>query len=304
MLLYDLPSAPDEQAPPLLTPLNSTSIQLTWLGPEAPNGVILGYNIYRDGASIATTSSTSYIDTGLTPDTEYLYSIEAFNVIGSTRSVSVSSQTEEGIPAGLVPPTLTTINSTAVAASWQEPAVANGAIIRYELVLVAVDGEVITEIVVFTGLAFSTIVTDLRPFTLYSFEIRACTTGGCGSSESSQVLTGEAMPTFQPAPNVTTLSATSLGINWGIPPEANGIVTHYAIYQRNTPFVGDGFLVGNVSSDTLSFVVGGLRPFMTYEFSVVSYTSAGGTRSEWVAGETAQSGKMCFRCLLEFLLSS
>ncbi len=282
-------TAPDEQAPPFLIPLDSTTIFLGWLEPEAPNGVISGYNVYRNGFVIATITEMSYNDTGLTPSTEYSYIIEAFNVVGATSSFAVQAQTLEGVPTGILQPFLEPSGSTAVLASWQEPAVPNGVIARYELVIVAVEGET-TETTVFSGLAFSTTVSGLDPFTQYYFELRACTSGGCGSSEPTQVLSGEAPPTFQPAPNVTVVSATSLLVTWAPPPEPNGIITHYIVYQRNEPFQGEGFSVGNVSSEILLFVVRELRPFVTYEFRVVSFTVAGGTASEWTAGQTEQSG--------------
>ena len=282
-------TAPDEQAPPSLTALNSTSILLTWLPPEAPNGVILGYNIYRDGNLTANTMETTYIDTDLTPNTRYSYVIEAINTVGTTTSVAVAQQTLEGVPTGITPPTLQAIGSMVVQATWEVPAVTNGMIVRYELVIVAVSG-VPTEDVVFSGLELSTNVSRLLPFTVYSFELRACTSGRCGFSDPSQVQTGEAPPTFQPAPNVTMVSSTSLQVSWDPPAEPNGVVSHYVIYQRSEPFEGEGVAVGNVTSSVLSFLVEGLCPFTSYEFRVVSFTTGGGTASGWSLGKTAASG--------------
>lgn len=284
------PPAPDEQAPPLDTPLSSTSILLTWLEPEAPNGVILGYLLYRDGSFIANVTERSYKDAGLQPNTEYSYSIEAFNVIGSTRSISVSVRTLQGPPSGIDPPVLQAVSSTTIQASWQQPAVTNGDISRYELVIVSVGGEP-TEGIVFSGVGLSATVSDLRPFTVYSLIVRACTSGGCGSSEATEVQTNEAPPTFQPAPNVTVLNATTLEVVWVTPPEPNGVVVEYRIFQRNAPFEGEGFQVGVVSGNTLSFVVNGLQPFTYYEFSIVSTTGGGSTTSGWTRQQTAESGK-------------
>ena len=288
------PPAPDELARPSLVALSSSSISLTWLPPEAPNGVILGYNIYRDSVNVATTSMTQFNDTGLIPATGYSYFVEAFNIIGSTRSISASTQTLEGVPSGVSSPTLVAIGSTVVSASWSPPAVSNGVISRYELLLsVPSDGEVPDgEVqVVFVGLALEANVTGLTPFTVYSFVVQACTTGGCGPSPAADIQTGEAPPTFQPAPNVSTIDAVSLEVSWTTPPQPNGFVVQYSIYQRNDPFVGDGFLVDSVGATVRVVVVGGLRPFTEYEFSVASSTAVGGpTRSDWTRGLTAQSG--------------
>ena len=230
------------------------------------------------------------MDAGLQPNTEYSYSVEAFNVIGSTSSITISVRTLQGPPSGVAPPVLQAVSATAIQASWQQPAVANGDISRYELVIVIVGGEP-TEEIVFSGIAFSATVSDLRPFTVYSFVVRACTSGGCGSSEAAEVRTDEAPPTFQPAPNVTVLNATGLEVAWDPPPEPNGVVVEYLIFQRNAPFEGEGFQVGVVSGSTLSFVVDGLQPFTYYEFSVVSATDGGSTQSGWTRQRTAESGR-------------
>ena len=284
------PSAdPDEQAPPDLLPLSATSIQLTWFQPEAPNGLILGYRVYRDGVNIANVTGLNYTDEGLEPDTSYSYFIEAFNVVGTTQSVTVSQRTLEGVPTGFSLPTLQALNATSVQAMWLEPTDTNGIISQYELVLV--DLGLGGEQVVFAGFGFSAIVSGLVPFTTYSFIIRACTSGGCGSSQATQVQTLEASPSLQPAPNVTTVNATSLIISWDFPSEPNGVVTQFDVRQRNDPFTGNGFLVETVSNTTLSILVVNLRPFISYEFSVVSYTGGGSTQSEWSDGITAEDSE-------------
>ena len=290
LLILCFSLAPDEQGPPTATPLSSTTIRLTWLPPEAPNGVILGYQIYRNGSNIANTTDTSYNDTNLIPNTRYTYFIVSFNIIGSTNSAEVLAVTLEGIPTGLDPPVYPVVNSTAVEVSWSEPGISHGLIIQYRLILVAVGGEA-TEEEVFRGLAFSYVVTNLQPFTVYSFVVQACTSGGCGPSDPSQVETAEAPPTFQPAPTVTTLSATSLSVRWTAPDQPNGVIVRYEVFLRAAPFEGDGQQVATVNSSVFLVEVDALLPFTAYQFSVESHTVAGGTRSEWSEGTTAQSGK-------------
>lgn len=286
-------TAPDEQAPPNTLPLSASSIQLTWLEPEAPNGIIISYIIYRNGTQIANISTLSYNDTGLTPDTVYSYVIEAFNVIGSTRSQPRTGRTLEGAPTRVQSPTLTALSAISVSASWVEPGTTNGVISRYELVRVTLGSEavIIGEEIVFTGLAMSTTVTGLQPFTEYFFVVRACTSGGCGSSDPSSVRTMEAPPTSQPPPNVTSLSSSSLLITWDIPSEPNGILIRYEIAQRDSPFAGEGSTVGTVPSGVEILTVDGLRPFTVYEFRVISYTGGGGTASEWSSGITDEDSE-------------
>lgn len=269
---------------------------LTWSAPEAPNGVITSYEVHRDGEEIATvTGDRKYTDDGLTPNTLYSYTIEAFNVIGSTLSQVTNVRTLEGNPTGFEVLRLQALTAFTVMASWSAPTTPNGIIQRFELVRVTFGPEqvIVDEMVVFNGASdvFSTVVSGLLPFTDYTFLIRACTSGGCGSSGPSSVQTLEAPPSFQPAPNVTIQSATSVHVSWSSPPIPNGIITLYELRQRNSPFTGNGTVL--ISTTALQFVVQGLNPFTMYEFSVVSFTGAGGTRSLWTLGTTDEMGESC-----------
>lgn len=277
-------TAPDELAPPTLVP-SASSIELTWVPPEAPNGFIQGYNVFRDNTSIATVTGLTYTSTGLLPDTAYSFFLEAFNSAGVTRSAVVTGRTIEGVPSGLAPPMLTPISADSIRAMWIPPTTPNGVIVRYELVRMTSE----LNVTVFTDLALTATASGLLPFTEYSFLVRACTITGCGMSESAQARTLEAPPTSQMRPNVSTLTSSSLLVEWVEPEEPNGIVTLYEVRQRSAPFQGDGMFLGNISS--LAFTVSDLQPFTTYEFSVVAYTGGGGAQSEWSAGITAESGE-------------
>jgi len=46
--------APSQQPPPEYEPINSTTLRLYWDRPDYPNGVIIRYQLYRDGRKIAT----------------------------------------------------------------------------------------------------------------------------------------------------------------------------------------------------------------------------------------------------------
>ena len=194
----------------------------------------------------------------------------------------VKFKTLEGIPAGISAPTHIVLNSTAIAVMWVEPMVTHGTISHYILL--------VNQNEVFQGNTFSYVVTNLRPFTTYSFIVQACTNGGCGSSLSSENQTAEAAPTSQPAPDVTPQGATALLLQWETPAEPNGIIVQYTIFQREAPFDGDGVQVMIFDETTRSFVVHGLEPFTRYQFLVESHTTAGSTRSEWSEGITGEAG--------------
>ncbi|NLX13165.1 MAG: serine hydrolase, partial [Phycisphaerales bacterium] len=59
---------------------SSSSISLTWTA-STDNIGVLGYKIYRNGGGqpVGTTVNTSYIDTGLLPETTYSYTVSAYD---------------------------------------------------------------------------------------------------------------------------------------------------------------------------------------------------------------------------------
>jgi chitodextrinase len=86
------PSAPTNLSG---TSPSSSQVNLSW-GASTDNVGVAGYRVSRNSAQIATTSSLSYSDTGLTASTSYTYSITAFDAAGNvsapSNSVSVTTQ--------------------------------------------------------------------------------------------------------------------------------------------------------------------------------------------------------------------
>ena len=285
-----LPSAPDQQAPADLTPLSSTAVGLNWLPPEAPNGVILYYVVYRNGIPVTNTSQRAYNDTGLLPHTTYTYAIQAANVIGRTTSYATSVTTLDGVPQGLAAPNVTVLGATSVLASWTPPLQPNGIIARYELILGGGGASNGVSSSVFSGQALSTTVNGLQPYMSYTLLVQACTSGGCGPSNTTGFLTLQAAPSSQPSPAVTTVNATAVRVDWTAPPTPNGVLTQYDVRERGAPFSGNGALVQSLGAGVFSLVVGGLAPFTTYQFAVVSYTAVGSAQSNWTSGRTNEAG--------------
>lgn len=95
-----IPFAPrDTMAPTVPTGISAvsespTSIRLDWK-PSKHDGGIVAYKIFRGSDHIITRSINDFTDTGLTPDTEYTYSIVAYDEAGneSARSASIRART-------------------------------------------------------------------------------------------------------------------------------------------------------------------------------------------------------------------
>ncbi len=111
LLLSRLP--PDSTPPSIPQSLsavaaNKSRIDLTWQASSDPESGISNYNIYRDGANIGQSNTTSFSDTGLSEGATYTYEVSAVNGAGleSTKSTSVSATTI----ADTTSPTMTSVN--------------------------------------------------------------------------------------------------------------------------------------------------------------------------------------------------
>ena len=94
------PTKPDTQAPIApsnltATAVSSSQINLAWVASNDNVGVT-GYDIYRAGSKVATVTTTSFGDSGLSPSTNYSYYVKAFdaagNVSGTSNTVSATTQ--------------------------------------------------------------------------------------------------------------------------------------------------------------------------------------------------------------------
>jgi fibronectin type 3 domain-containing protein len=123
------PTVPGSPQSPQAT-AGDASVTVSWSPPGSNGGSpITGYKIYRRTstvaeAMVATVTSTSYLDAGLTNGTTYYYRISAVNTVGeSTKSIEVSATpaaaTAPSAPLGL---TASGGKPHGIALSWSAPA--------------------------------------------------------------------------------------------------------------------------------------------------------------------------------------
>jgi chitinase len=78
------PSAPGT---PTASSVTDTSVKLTWSAATDDKGV-KNYDVLRDGTKVATVTTTSYTDTGLTAGTDYSYTVQARDTADQTGPAS------------------------------------------------------------------------------------------------------------------------------------------------------------------------------------------------------------------------
>jgi hypothetical protein len=100
--------------PPNLTAnaVSSSQINLLW-NASADNVGVAGYTVYRGGAQIATTTGTSYSNTGLSPSITYSYAVAAYDAAANTSAPSMTvAATTQAAPDTTAPSTPPALPST------------------------------------------------------------------------------------------------------------------------------------------------------------------------------------------------
>src|SRR5881396_1732918 len=120
---------PPDTTPPLVptgltaSAVSSSQINLSWAA-SSDNVGVTGYRVYRGGTQIATTTTTSFTNTGLSPSTTYSYTVAAFDAAGnlSAQSGPASATTPAApdttpplVPTGL---TASAVSSSQINLSW------------------------------------------------------------------------------------------------------------------------------------------------------------------------------------------
>lgn len=121
-------SAGDTQAPTAPSNLTAsniteTTLDLSWSA-STDNVGVTGYDVYQDGAYLASTSGTSYNVTGLTAATSYAFYVKAKdaagNISNASNTVNITTDEEQDTQAPTAPSNLASANitQTTVDISW------------------------------------------------------------------------------------------------------------------------------------------------------------------------------------------
>lgn len=78
----------------------TTTINLSWQA-STDNVKVAGYKIYRNGAVVGNSLSTSFLDKNLLPNTDYLYAVSAYDKAGneSPKSLELKARSGDDCPA-------------------------------------------------------------------------------------------------------------------------------------------------------------------------------------------------------------
>src|SRR5207237_6680022 len=100
------------------TAASTSQINLSWTAATDTGGSgFAGYRLYRAGVLIATTTATSYSNTGLAASTTYCYTVTAYDNTGNTSAQSTSQCVTTPAATVTTPPSVPTLTATAASSS-------------------------------------------------------------------------------------------------------------------------------------------------------------------------------------------
>src|SRR5216117_1589374 len=239
----------------------STGANLSWSA-STDNVGVTSYIVRRNGVQVATPTTTSYADTGLSAATTYSYTVAARDAAGNispnsaTASVTIADTTAPTTPTGL---TAAAAGSTGTNLSWSastDNVGVTGYIVRRNGVQVA------------TPATTSFADTGLSAATTYSYTVAARDAAGNTSPDSASVsitIADTTPPTTPIGLTAAVAGSTGANLSWSASTDNVG-VTGY-ILRRN------GVQVATPA--TTSFADTGLSAATTYSYTVAARDAAG-----------------------------
>jgi chitinase len=222
---------PGAPTAPSAVALGAGVVKLTW-GASTDNVGVVGYTILRNGASVTTTTGTSYVDTGVAGSTAYSYSIQAFDATGNSSTaatVSVTTPAKQDLRAPSRPLVTASATDRTVTLSWSPSLDLGSGVAAYRLAPCLL--EQCTVPATTTSLQIGGLATRTR----YDLTVSAIDgDGNVGASQTTTVYTapaGDSAPA-QPQRFYTpsgTFGATKLA--W----TASNGATGYEIFRNGRP---------------------------------------------------------------------
>ena len=177
-------TAPSVPANLAVTGTTASSVSLSWSA-STDNVGVSGYQVFRNGASVATVTGTSFTDTGLAASTGYAYTVKARDAAGNVSAASnqVTGTTKAAggdTTAPSAPTNLAVTGTTAssVSLSWGASS-DNVGVTGYQVFRAG------TSVATVTGTSYTD--TGLAASTSYAYTVKARDAAGNVSAASNQV---------------------------------------------------------------------------------------------------------------------
>lgn len=230
------------------------SIELEWTPPEKVNGQLLGYSLKYCAAVVGTECLWRFanysadveraIITGVMPDTNYKFEINAVTRMGAGSVVSASVKSAVA-PVEIGELVFSDISMTRVKVSWTPPVMnesnINNQLVGYQVVYETTErqdfGKQVKQRIIDNFL----VVSGLKERVSYTFKVRAETTAGLGPERIGNITTGPQLGSPAPPSSVNlSQTITSVRLKWINPPQGSEPLLGYLIEGKQVFSVDDG----------------------------------------------------------------
>ena len=276
--------APDAVAPTVPTGLGisgatQSTLSLSW-APSSDNVGVAGYDVYRGGVSVGTTTATGFTFAGLSCGTTYSVAVDAFDAAGNVSAPSAVAGSTSACPDTMPPSAPTGLaqsgaTESSVSLGWSASS-DNVGVVGYG---VYVNGVLRSS----TAVASAT-VSGLVCGSSYTFAVDAYDAAGNRSTQASATMATAGCPPDAVAPTVPTglgisgATQSTLSLSWA-PSSDNVGVAGYDVYRG-------GVSVGTTTATGFTFA--GLSCGTTYSVAVDAFDAAGNVSApSAVAGSTS-----------------
>nr|XP_030722432.1 receptor-type tyrosine-protein phosphatase F isoform X11 [Globicephala melas] len=267
--------------------LSASTMLVQWEPPEEPNGLVRGYRVYYTPDSRRPLSAWHKHNTdagllttvgSLLPGITYSLRVLAFTAVGDgPPSPTIQVKTQQGVPAQPADFQADADSDTRIQLSWLLPP--QERIIKYELVYWAAEDAGQQHKVTFDPTSSYT-VEDLKPDTLYRFQLAARSEMGVGVfTPTIEARTAQSTPSAPPQ-KVTCVSvgSTTVRVSW-VPPPAdsrNGVITQYSVaYEAVDGEDRERHVVDGIGREHSSWDLVGLEKWTEYRVWVRAHTDVG-----------------------------
>ncbi|XP_057564134.1 receptor-type tyrosine-protein phosphatase F isoform X5 [Hippopotamus amphibius kiboko] len=267
--------------------LSASTMLVQWEPPEEPNGLVRGYRVYYTPDSRRPLSAWHKHNTdagllttvgSLLPGITYSLRVLAFTAVGDgPPSPAIQVKTQQGVPAQPADFQAEADSDTRIQLAWLLPA--QERIIKYELVYWVAEDEGQQHKVTFDPTSSYT-VEDLKPDTLYRFQLAARSEMGVGVfTPTIEARTAQSTPSAPPQ-KVTCVSvgSTTVRVSW-VPPPAdsrNGVITQYSVaYEAVDGEDRERHVVDGIGREHSSWDLVGLEKWTEYRVWVRAHTDVG-----------------------------
>jgi hypothetical protein len=281
------PSTPILQSP---TELSTTSVRFSW-SVATDNVGVTGYRLYRDTSLIATIGGeeTSFLDSGLAPETLYKYTVAAFDDMGNTSAMSPELSVTTPRRALLAPRgSLSGVSPQSVGIRWASVEGANRYTLAASLSVTSGHEFSLQREIPASETSDNESISGLSPNTTYYLYLNACNEFDC----TDFVPLGSAVTHALP-PALTAAEGRGKEVRLTINANGNPAGTKYRIEMSR----GGGEFTLATTATSLSPVMGDLTPGERYIFRVKAENHAGvatepsNTLSATIAPETVEGAR-------------